>query len=67
MKNEKNIEKVLAQIKDPAVKLLAEHSLKIARHALDNKSGASRDSYIVDEIDKIMPKALKRRFKNETE
>lgn len=60
-----NLESVINHINDPAVKIVAEHSLKAARKALD-LSEYSRKQYIVDEIEKIMVKALKKRTENET-
>ena len=58
------IDMILGRIKDPAVRTVAEHSLKNARKALD-MSEYSRIQFMVDEIHKIMPKALKVRLKNE--
>ena len=65
MKDKETIESILGQINDPAVKIMAEHSLKIARKAMD-MSEYSRVQFVVDEIHKIMPKALKVRTSHET-
>jgi hypothetical protein len=58
--NKETIESILAHIKDQSLRIVAEASLVSARKALD-MSEYSRLSYVVDEIHKIMPKALKAR------
>ena len=65
MRDKVTIESILGQISDPAVRILAEHSLKVARKALD-MSEYSRIQFVVDEIHKVMPKALKVRTNHET-
>jgi sigma54-dependent transcription regulator len=65
MKDKVTIEAILGQINDPAIRIMAEHSLKICRKALD-MSDYSRKQFVVDEMHKIMPRALKVRAKNET-
>ncbi len=58
------LDSVLDQIKDPAVKIVAKHSLRIAKQALDIEK-KSQVQYVVDETRKIFPKALKKRAENE--
>ena len=65
MREKETLHSILRQIKDPAVRLVAEHSLKISRKAMD-MSQYSRIQFVVNGIHKIMPKALKIRSKNET-
>ena len=65
MRDEKAIEAILGQIEDPAVRIMAEHSLKVARKALDIPD-YSRLQSVVDEMHKIMPKALKAGRNHET-
>ncbi len=65
MEDNQTIEEILNQINDPSVKMIAEHALLSARKALD-MAEFSRVKHVVDEIDKIMPRALKARVKNET-
>jgi ArsR family metal-binding transcriptional regulator len=64
MHDKETVETILGQIKDPAVRAVAEHSLKTARKALD-MSEYSRVQFVVDEIHKIMPKALRLRSNHE--
>lgn len=64
-KNKETIESILSHIKDQSVRIVAEASLVSARKALD-MGEHSRISYVVDEIHKIMPKALRARSDNET-
>lgn len=64
MNDKKTVESILGQITDPAIRIVAEQSLKVARKALD-MSESSRLRFVVDEIDKIMPKALKARAEHE--
>lgn len=64
MENSKTIEAILDQIKDEALKIVAKQALFSSRKALDITE-QNRIKYVVDEIDKIMPKALKIRGKNE--
>ena len=63
--SDKTVESIISQIEDPAVRIVAEHSIKVAKKALD-MSAHSRLQYVVDEINKIMPKGLKNRTNNET-
>lgn len=65
MENNQTIEAILSQINDISIRTVAEHALLIARKALD-RTEHSRVKYVADEIDKIMPRALKARTKNET-
>lgn len=65
MKDKETIELILGQISEPAIKIMAEHSLKTARRALD-MSVSVRVQFVVDEMQKIMPKALKVRTDHET-
>jgi hypothetical protein len=65
MRDKVTIESILGQISDPAIRIMAEHSLKTARKALD-MSEYSRKQFVVDEIHKIMPRALKVRADHET-
>lgn len=64
MHDKETVETILGHIKDPAVRTVAEHSLKTARKALD-MSEYSRIQFVVDEIHKIMPKALRVRSNHE--
>jgi hypothetical protein len=64
MHDTETIDMILGRIKDPAVRTVAEHSLKNARKALD-MSEYSRKQFVADEIHKIMPKALKVRSNHE--
>jgi hypothetical protein len=59
-KNKETIESILTHIQDQSVRIVAKASLVSARKALD-MSENSRLGYVVDEIHKIMPKALKAR------
>ncbi len=61
-----NLESVLKNIADPACRSVAQQTLKVAHKALDMSKG-SRNQFFIDEIEKIMPKALKLRTKNEAE
>ena len=63
MSNPQSIVSILEHIKDPACRLVAQQALDIATKALD-KSQSSQMTYLVDEIEKIMPKALKLREAN---
>lgn len=65
MEKKHTIDSILSQIKDPAVRIVAEFTLEKARKALD-MSQSSRLPFVVDEIHKILPKALKVREENET-
>jgi hypothetical protein len=65
MKDKETVELIIRQIEDPAVKTVALHALEKARKALD-MSEHTRIQFVVDEIHKIMPKALKIRSNNET-
>ena len=65
MENSQTIEVILNQIKDNSVKMVAEHALLSSRKALDIPE-YSRIKNIADDIDRIMPKALRLRGKNET-
>lgn len=65
MREKETIHTILGQIKDPAVRTVAEHSLRTSRKAMD-MGQRSRIQFVIDEIHKIMPKALKIRSKNET-
>ncbi|NVM20270.1 MAG: hypothetical protein HWN68_00635 [Desulfobacterales bacterium] len=65
MRDKVTIESILGQINDPAVRIIAEHSLRVARKAL-NMSEYSRKRFVVEEIDKIMPRALKVRANHDT-
>lgn len=65
MREKVTIESILAQIHDPAIRIVAAHSLKTARRALD-MSEYTRKLFVVDEIHKIMPRALKVRADHET-
>lgn len=58
MRDENAIETIIGQIKDPAVRIMTEHSLKVARKALDIPD-YSRLQFVVEEMHKVMPKALK--------
>lgn len=58
MRDKVTIESILAQISDPAIRIVAEHALKTARRALD-MSEYARKPFVVEEIHKIMPRALK--------
>lgn len=66
MSDKVSIDSILGQINDPAIRIMAEHSLKSARKALD-MGELSRKQFVVDEIHKIMPRALKVRTDNEAE
>jgi hypothetical protein len=57
MREKVTIESILAQINDPAIRIVAEHSLKTARRALD-MSEYTRKQFVVEEIHKIMPRAV---------
>ncbi|OGR02343.1 MAG: hypothetical protein A2520_00770 [Deltaproteobacteria bacterium RIFOXYD12_FULL_53_23] len=65
MSDKVSIDSILGQINDPAIRIMAEHSLKTARKALD-MSDYSRKQFVVEELHKIMPRALKVRADNET-
>lgn len=65
MDKKNTIDSILSQIQDPAVRIVAEFALEKSRKALD-MSQTSRLPFVVDEIHKIMPKALKVRGDNET-
>jgi len=65
MENNQTIEVILSQINDTSIRTVAEHALLSARKALD-KPEHSRVKDVADEIDKIMPRALKARLKDET-
>lgn len=64
MSAEVPLESIFRKIEDPAVRIIAEHSLQVARKALDMPV-YSQLSYVVDEIDRKMPKALKQRTHHE--
>jgi hypothetical protein len=64
MENNQTIETILSQISDKPIRAVAEHALLSARKALD-MSERGREKYVADEVDKIMPRALKVRMKNE--
>ncbi len=51
MSTEVPLESIFKQIDDPAVQMMAEHSLRVARKAL-NMTTYSQLSYVVDEIEK---------------
>lgn len=59
------IESIIGQIHDPAIRIMMEHSLSVARKAMD-MSEHSRIQHVVGEIEKILPKALKVRASHET-
>ncbi|MCP4763176.1 MAG: hypothetical protein GY870_15490 [archaeon] len=65
MENNQTIEVILSQINDTSIRTVAEHALLSARKALD-MTEHTRVKYVTDEIDKIMPRALKARKKDET-
>jgi len=65
MSDKVSIDSILGQINDPAIRIMAEHSLKTARKALD-MSDYSRKQFVVEELHKILPRALKVRADNET-
>ncbi len=61
-----NIEIVLEKIENPACRFVARHSLKSAHKALLDKNKRSRKQFLIDEIGRIMPQALKLGKENET-
>ena len=63
MDKKETLDTVIEQIQDPSVKMVAKQSLKVAKQALDIGQH-SRIQYVVDEIRKIFPKALKKRTGN---
>lgn len=64
MENNQTIEVILSQINDTSIRTVAEHALLSARKALDKTEHSVKD--VADEIDRIMPRALKARLKDET-
>jgi len=60
----KNIDKIISDIKEPVYKFISAESLKIAREALD-LSDRRQIEFFIEEVNKILPKALKLRKENE--
>ena len=59
------IEIILEKIENPACRFVARHSLKSAQKALLDKNKRSQKQFLIDEIGKVMPQALKLGKENE--
>ena len=65
MADVENFESILKEIDDSACQIVAQKALQSARKALE-MSESDRKRFISDEVDKVMPRALKLRTTDET-
>ena len=65
MQEKETLEEILKRIADPAVRIVAEQALETSKDAL-NRTERNQKSYVADEVEKIIFKALKVRMNNET-
>jgi hypothetical protein len=63
--NYETIEKILEKIEDPAIQIVAIHSLEKAREELDiGEYGRGQVKNVADKIDRVLTKAMHQRIKN---